>query len=83
MDMVWELVLYFRTSCNCEDIFVLYHGSLHSNRTFPILDKPHDYLCTWILKKKRQFMFVRLFYHSVTINSRLVSLCLLRAITEL
>ena len=56
--MVWELVLYFCTSRNCEDIFVLYHRSLHNNRTLQILDKPHAHLCTGILKKKRHKIYV-------------------------
>lgn len=89
--MVGELVGLCGPSGNCEDILVLCLRSFHNNHTLPTLDKPGAYLCNGILKRKKNYekaqilCFYDLFYHSVTViffNSRLVSLCLVRAIIE-
>ena len=64
MDIFEELVGQYGASRNCEDILLLYCCSLHNNPSFPILDKLHAYLCSWILEKTEEaqiLCFDRLF----------------------
>lgn len=76
---------------NCEDILVLCLRSFHNSHTLPTLDKPDAYLCNEILKrkkiKKRQKFYVFTTYFTAVLlsfffDSKLVSLCLVRAIIE-